>query len=55
MFGKAALFINIIDRMDQSYKCSLVVKQTSDKTVGNRCIGIKVNGHGIGNYVYVVQ
>ena len=44
----------IIDRMDQfKTNVPLLSKRTSDKTVGNRLIGVKV--HGIANYVYIVE
>ena len=44
----------IIDGMDQSKtNVTLFSKRTSDKTVGNRLIGVKV--HGVANYVFIVE
>ena len=42
--------------MDQSKtNVPLLSKRTSDKTVGNRLIGVKVHGNTIANYVYIVE
>ena len=44
----------IIDGMDQSKtNIPLFSRKTSDKTWGNRLIGVKV--HGIGNFIYIVD
>ena len=44
----------IIDGMDQSKtNIPLFSRKTSDRTWGNRLIGVKV--HGIGNFIYVVD